>query len=843
LPTSRYSQDWKKKSTVDWSKYDPHYADKEREKEDQAAGAWEVQAPRELEIDKPNPTPDIDPSLSDAGRSMFGKTLDLLSPTKFTTPAPVPMTDQGKTELGNTLNLMDPNKWSMASGLSSLAQNPIQGPPSLDPVQGPPSPTHSFWDGFEDTFGQAGKTISNAAGNLWDETKKVGDYAGQFADQAENGFDSFTQQAKDAQKNSFMTRGLNALGDSLGSVADVADNAAKGTFQQAKDATKDSVFTRGFSQPNMPNRNLFDETMASQRAGTADVLETAGSTAEWAGENLANAADTIGLKTFANDLRTGSVNTGTKFRNDADVQKKGFEIQPDHEFTWSDLLDPHAYARWSRSVPLTASLMSTGFAGNGIAGTLGFVKNASPFVRELLAAGGAGAFSGAVQSAVQAGNIYEEARTANNMDPQTALHAANIDFMKNLPLLMGTNALEFATAFMPKGVSKALDTPLGQVGRFIGSGLQEGGEEAAQEVIDRQALGKEVKWDSNMQEQFAVGALMGMGMGTAGVIMHNMDSIVNRVKGKMNDETRAEFNDLLDEAKSAGIPEEEATKQALDALAEHPDAKPLFQEAVQEVMQSQQTEAQAKAPVDISNDALKLMEETKAQEAAQQANAKPEDTLVGYDPQNTGEVAFRSPDYDQEMAVVEQYNRLKEQMGDRAPKIPGGLTHTPDGDVSGRFGPVSQAPEWLQEFRKQNNRLPNQQELGELARKHVTEGYRDGGTRVPSLQEQQIQDELDHVTQLYEQAPEHEREGLMETAQHLMDALAEIQTKGTAPAAQEPAQPMTPRQEEYEKVRKAFPEANLAPYQEASIKSNRRNGVHMTEAEQNQSLQARLLKT
>lgn len=373
-------------------------------------------------------------------------------------------------------------------------------------------------------------------------------------------------------------------GDSLVNLTDSLDQKigeiGKGFVGQMREMANKSPLTRGFSDPNLQDKNWLDQTGASLRGGTAETIKGYGSTAEW-----------LGFHNLAADMKKYGEESG-----------KGFEAPPREEFTWSTLLDPSFYSTTvARSIPNTATAMAFAPAGAEAAGLLTavkFVKNASPFVKLLIKSTGAGAASGSLEAALEAGYGYEDARS-RGMSEEEAHEAANGIFKKNLALLMATNSLEFATAFAPIGKLGKLGKAAAIPAKIGGSVLQEGGEEALQDVITRSELGDPIAWDAQMKESFAVGGLFGAAFGGFGALTtleRNVDSIRNRVIEKMDDETRADYTEALADAKAQGIPEAEAVEQILVTLAQTPKGQQHVTEALQEVAQSEQMQQEVIQP-------------------------------------------------------------------------------------------------------------------------------------------------------------------------------------------------------------------------------------------------------
>ena len=66
---------------------------------------------------------------------------------------------------------------------------------------------------------------------------------------------------------------------------------------------------------------------------------------------------------------------------------------------------------------------------------------------------------------------------------------------------------------------------------------------------------------------------------------------------------------------------------------------------------------------------------------------------------------------------------------------PGGLIRNEDGEVTGRFGAVSNNDPWYQEFYKANGRPPSQAELKQIALDHLTNGFTSASGEVPPHEE------------------------------------------------------------------------------------------------------------
>lgn len=333
-------------------------------------------------------------------------------------------------------------------------------------------------------------------------------------------------------------------------------------------------YIKGATTPDLESRNLAEKIGSSMTAGTGDTIEQIGSAAKWLGyENLGNDLQEYGQKT-----------------------KKGYEVEQ-QEFTWKSLLDPEFYAvNVARTVPTSLSLMPLALAGGSLASGVGAVVGMGAFGRSILQSIGAAALATPFEAALEAGGVYEDMRK-KGATPEEADKAADRTFRLNAALLGVTNYAEFATAFLPKGFLGALDTTAGRIGVGAASG---GFEEGAQGAISSTSKGEGIQINP---EEVAVGAIMGAGFSAVGSLNESRDAIQHiqhKVIQKLDDQTRADMNEALEEAKSLGIPEEEAMAQIMEAIAGDESGQQKIQEAVQELVESTGLSQATKAAPDLS---------------------------------------------------------------------------------------------------------------------------------------------------------------------------------------------------------------------------------------------------
>ncbi|MCG8403133.1 MAG: hypothetical protein MJA84_16300 [Firmicutes bacterium] len=344
-------------------------------------------------------------------------------------------------------------------------------------------------------------------------------------------------------------RGLKTVGGKAADLFGRAPTAAKVAGAGAGVLGGREMY-QGMTQPDIQDPNFLEQVGASLRAGTGDVLSTAGGAARWQG--MEGVGDTL-------------AGAGEGLR-------QGYETYYSKPIGWKSFLDPEFYSTTvARSAPFTAALipaMVLGYKGAGAA--LG--KTAlSPFKKAILSAVGGAGLSRPLESALEAGGTYEEA-LALGMAPEDADKAANEVFRRTLAL-GGLDAAQLAAAFAPVPFRAA--TTAGRVGmgagRFGTGALTEAGEEGYQEAIASQALGTDERSviaqmlgpDAEAKQAMAVGAIFGGGMGGAGVV-------TDMVRAKVSEKT--------------GVPAEQLNEAALDRMASDITGKKVIEEATQDVI-------------------------------------------------------------------------------------------------------------------------------------------------------------------------------------------------------------------------------------------------------------------
>ena len=291
----------------------------------------------------------------------------------------------------------------------------------------------------------------------------------------------------------------------------------------------------------------------------------------------------------------GQEGVGNYFASLARVNQN-FEVITSYKgFSWEYLYDPDWWATVgtraiTSQIPLIALSVFTGGRAASIAGAL----KLGVWGTRLVTAVGGSTLPTLAESGIEAGMAYDQALT-DGLSPAEAKEVADKVFRENLLLLGGSNAVEFALAFTPikkisKTINKLVDTKLVKVGKVAGKltviGLTEAGQEWYQEIISRQALGQEIKWDDEMKLTVALGGLFGVMFGGGAM---TVSAIQSRVYNSLPTPLQNTFEEVKKNAIESGMTEEQAINAALDVIAEDKDGGKVI-EAVAKQLQVEEVE-------------------------------------------------------------------------------------------------------------------------------------------------------------------------------------------------------------------------------------------------------------
>lgn len=256
------------------------------------------------------------------------------------------------------------------------------------------------------------------------------------------------------------------------------------------------------------------------------------------------------------------------------------------EFTFDKLLDGRWWATTAvESVPPMLALVPAAiigaYGGSSAAGAVGL----GIFGKTVLGAIGATALSRPIESAFEAGDSYQEAISQGKTDEQ-AKERGSFVFNRNM-VLGGWDAAQMIAAFTPLrlmgGSANATLTKriLAATGKFVAKsaavGVMEGAEEAYQTGIQQLARGEHMQWNAEMKEAAALGAVFGIGLGSAGSVFETLTSrLENHMQGKLKEDYQGHEN----AAKVLGNTPEESKIIALDKFADTPGGKAFIEKEI-----------------------------------------------------------------------------------------------------------------------------------------------------------------------------------------------------------------------------------------------------------------------
>ena len=315
--------------------------------------------------------------------------------------------------------------------------------------------------------------------------------------------------------------------------------------------------------------SLWDKAQGSIKAGMGDVYATFGNSLKWAGTD----------KDFADVY----VDYGNRLRL--------AYIPPEDpsEFTYDKILSPDWWATSvTRSVPFTLSLVPAAIVGAYGGAALAGVVGLGAFGTTILGAIGGAALSRPVESAFEAGGVYEAA-LQKGMTEDEAKEAATTVFKGNLTLV-GLDAAQFALAFTPlKFGGPAAKQVLAQrilatTGKFAAVGGSEAFEERYQEFITAKAVGEKVNFfdlnDPRLNEASTIGGIFGIGLSGVGSVW---TALTNEVTKDMPDSVRDTYETAYSGVIETGAESHIAEVAALDAVAATPEGKAHIEDVVSDL--------------------------------------------------------------------------------------------------------------------------------------------------------------------------------------------------------------------------------------------------------------------
>lgn len=168
-------------------------------------------------------------------------------------------------------------------------------------------------------------------------------------------------------------------------------------------------------------------------------------------------------------------------------------------------------------------------AGMGLASKAGLGAKGIEFAGEAAPAIGIGALGSFPEARMEGQGAYEDA-IAEGKSTEEAMQVKNAVTAWNVALLSGTNSAELLTTFGSLKSFLPKNTVAKIAARLAGTGISEGIEEGAQEIIPQHVNGEDIDWD-RVGQATVIGGLGGMVLGGAGMAANHW---LERQSGKSN---------------------------------------------------------------------------------------------------------------------------------------------------------------------------------------------------------------------------------------------------------------------------------------------------------------------
>ncbi|KKK74809.1 hypothetical protein LCGC14_2880040, partial [marine sediment metagenome] len=300
-------------------------------------------------------------------------------------------------------------------------------------------------------------------------------------------------------------------------------------------------------------------------AGLGDIVSAGGGLAGWAKQE----------KLRENMLEVAEVLQSASPEN---VSWHGAETLLDPRFWQTTVLRTLTF-----SVALIPGALAAAYTAAPVAGLAGLGALGTTVLTVIFGAAG----RGVTEAAFESGSVYNEAK-AMGFTNEEASRAAGSVYWKNSGMFTALSVPEFAFAFgvNPFGIAlkSMLAKGLVRVGRFGVPALTEGGQELAQDIFTRQALGQPIEWDDEAKLAVVLGAILGIGVGAGG----NAFSIIqSRFKARFTPEMQEVFDTEKSRLEVEGLSPEGAELRAMDAVAETEEGKSLIEDIAEEVGQAE----------------------------------------------------------------------------------------------------------------------------------------------------------------------------------------------------------------------------------------------------------------
>ncbi|KKK93696.1 hypothetical protein LCGC14_2690300, partial [marine sediment metagenome] len=227
-------------------------------------------------------------------------------------------------------------------------------------------------------------------------------------------------------------------------------------------------------------------------------------------------------------LRFGYEDAASQLSETASQLQRNAVPKESFDFEAGDLMNPEFWESLAlsgaRAAPFALSFVPLAIGGYSAGAGLAAVVGLGKIWTAIVAGTVSGVLSRPMESAMEAGGSYNDAIARGKTEEEARAEFDQV-FRENM-LLLGADAFEITIALAPtpKWVPKALvKGGLARTARIGGKvvivGLAEGGEEVYQDLIQRHARGEEFQLDPISKEVFAIGFVMGAGMGLGGDVI------------------------------------------------------------------------------------------------------------------------------------------------------------------------------------------------------------------------------------------------------------------------------------------------------------------------------------
>ena len=239
------------------------------------------------------------------------------------------------------------------------------------------------------------------------------------------------------------------------------------------------------------------------------------------------------------------------------------------------------------SVALIPGALAAAYLAAPVAGFVGLGAMGTTMLTIIFGAAG----RGVTEAAIESGSVYNEA-LVTGLSEEEASRAAGSVFWKNAGLLTALSIPEFAFAFgvnpFSGAVSRMTRSGLVRVVRGVSGRLvpvlTEAGQEFAQDIFNRQALGRDIVWDDEAKLAVVLGGILGGAVSFSGAAVQ---TIQNRTKARLTPDLQKVFDDEKVRLESENLAPEGSDLRAMDAVAETEEGKALIEEVTEEYVQEE----------------------------------------------------------------------------------------------------------------------------------------------------------------------------------------------------------------------------------------------------------------